>query len=63
MVVKMYKDDWNRFMRTGQINDYLAYKGHPIMENAKVKAGDVRELGYAGVRTINRDDNQIRADR
>ena len=50
-------------MRTGQINDYLAYKGHPIMESAKVKAGDVRELGYAGVRTINRDDNQIRADR
>ena len=27
-------------METGQVHDYLAYKGHPDMEEAEGKAGE-----------------------
>ena len=29
----MYENGWNRFARTGQISDYLTYKGYPATKN------------------------------
>lgn len=59
----MYEDEWNRFMRTGQINDYLAYKGHQGTGNDADKAGEIHERGYAGFRNTYGDSDQIGADR
>ena len=39
----MYEDGWSRFMQTGQVHDYLAYKRHPEMEEANSKAGETHE--------------------
>lgn len=59
----MYEDGWSRFMQTGQVHDYLAYKGHPDMENAKSKAGEIHECGYAEFRDTDRDYFKSRTDR
>lgn len=59
----MYEDEWNRFMRTGQVSDYLAYKGHQGAGNAADKAEKTQERGYAGFRDTYGDCNQIGADR
>lgn len=58
----MYEDEWNRFMRTGQVNDYLAYKGYQGTENAADRAEKLQEHGYAGFRDTYGDCNQIGAD-
>lgn len=50
-------------MQTGQIHDYLSYKGHPDMEKAEGKAGEIHERGNTGFRNIDRDCDQGRADR
>ena len=47
-------------MQTGQVHDYLAYKGHPDMEEAESKAGEIHEYGYAGFCNTDRDDNKSR---
>lgn len=48
----MYDESWNRFIQTGQIEDYLAYKQEvrelPVGGEARDKTGEIRELGYAG---------------
>lgn len=54
----MHEDGWNRFMQTGQVHDYLAYKGHPDMENAESRAGETHE--YAGFCDTDRNDNKVR---
>lgn len=60
----MYEDEWNRFMRTGQVNDYLAYRKQQLcMENTVNKAGDIHECGYAGFRNTYRDNNKVGTDR
>ena len=41
-------------MQTGQVHDYLAYKGHPEMEEAS-KAGEIHERRNAGFRDTDRD--------
>lgn len=48
----MYDESWSRFAKTGQIEDYLAYK-QEVREQFKDcevrdKTGEKRELGYAG---------------
>lgn len=59
----MYDEEWNRFMQTGQICDYLAYKKLPPMKSDIGKSEDIRKFEYAGISNINRDSNKIRADR
>ena len=48
----MYDESWSRFTQTGQIEDYLAYKKEVVEQykdcKARDKAGEERELGYAG---------------
>lgn len=68
----MHEDGWSRFMLTGQVHDYLAYKGHPGMEEAmsmttvmdRDKAGEIRthERGNTGFRDADRDCYQGRTD-
>ena len=55
----MYEDEWNRFMRTGQVNDYLAYKGYQGTETAADRAENLQERGYAGFRDTYGNCNQI----
>lgn len=54
----MYDDSWNRFIQTGQIEDYLAYKQESVEQSAdceaRDKTGETRELGYAGFCTGDR---------
>ena len=38
----MYENGWNRFARTGQISDYLTYKGYPATKNKTGNAGECR---------------------
>lgn len=45
----MYEDGWSRFMQTGQVHDYLAYKRHPEMEEANSKAGETHEYRDARI--------------
>lgn len=59
----MYKDEWNRFMQTGQVSDYLAYKEQLDMEDAANKSGETHERGYAGFRSIYGDCNKVGANR
>lgn len=59
----MYDYGWSRFTQTGQIYDYLEYKGIHTMKKEKNKAGEVQECSYAGLRISNRNHNQSRADR
>lgn len=67
----MHEDGWSRFMQTGQVHDYLAYKGHPDMEEAmsmtkamdRSKAGEIHEYGNTGFRDADRDRYQGRTDR
>ena len=59
----MYDDEWNRFMRTGSVSDYLAYKGHLSTKDAAEGAGDIHECGYAGFRDNYGDSDKVRADR
>ena len=59
----MYEDEWNRFMRTGYVSDYLAYKGHQSTADAADRSGDIHERGYAGFRDTYGDSDKIRADR
>ena len=59
----MYEDEWSRFMKTGQVCDYLAYKELSEAENIADGPEEAREFDYAGVCGINRDNNKIRADR
>lgn len=56
----MYEDGWNRFARTGQVSDYLAYKGYPTTKN---KAGDTSERRNAGLYHSNRNRHQGRTNR
>lgn len=57
-------------MQTGQVYDYLAYKGHPDMEEAMSmttvmdgsKAGEIHEYGNTGFRDNDRDCYQGRTD-
>ena len=49
-------------MQTGQVHDYLAYKGHPDMEKAESKAGEIHEHWDTGFRNIDRDRYQGRTD-
>ncbi len=56
----MHEDGWSRFMQTGQVHDYLAYKGHPDMEKAEGKAGEIHEHGDARFRNTDRDDYKSR---
>lgn len=49
-------------MQTGQVYDYLAYKGHPEMEEAKSKAGETHEYSDAGFRNTDRNCYQSRID-
>lgn len=66
----MHEDGWGRFMETGQVYDYLAYKGHPDMEEAMSmtavmdsdKAGEIHEYGNAGFCDTDRDHYQGRTD-
>jgi len=58
----MHEDGWSRFMQTGQVYDYLAYKGHPEMESAEGKAGEIHERGNTGFRDTDRDRYQGRTD-
>lgn len=64
--LSMYEDRWGRFMQTGQIYDYLAYKGHPDKEKAEDfytgqsqeawrVDGGIHECGNTGVRNSDRD--------
>lgn len=57
----MHEDGWSRFMLTGQVHDYLAYKGHPEMEEAS-KAGEIHERRNTGFRDADRDCYQGRTD-
>ncbi|MDE7321279.1 MAG: hypothetical protein K2N73_00875 [Lachnospiraceae bacterium] len=56
----MHEDGWSRFMQTGQVHDYLAYKGHPDMEKAESKAGEIHEYGDTGFCNTDRDDYKSR---
>ena len=47
-------------MQTGQVYDYLAYKGHPDMEKAESKAGEIHEYGDRGFCNTDRDDYKSR---
>lgn len=58
----MHEDGWSRFIQTGQVHDYLAYKGHPEMEEAGSKAGEIHECGNTGFRDTDRDHYQGRTD-
>ena len=49
-------------MQTGQVHDYLAYKGHPDMEEANSKAGETHEYRNAGFCNTDRDCYQSRTD-
>ncbi len=56
----MYENGWNRFARTGQISDYLTYKGYPATKNKTGNAGECRNAGlYHG----NRNCDQSRTNR
>lgn len=59
---RMYEDEWNRFMRTGQVNDYLAYKGHQGIENASDRSGEIHECGDTGFRQFHGNRDKIGAD-
>ena len=58
----MYEDGWSRFMQTGQVHDYLAYKRHPEMEEANSKAGETHEDRDAGFCNTDRDYYQSGTD-
>lgn len=63
----MYDEGWSRFMETGQIEDYLAYK-QEVREQfldckTRDETGEAGKLGYAGFCDGDRYRNQIRADR
>lgn len=58
----MYEDEWNRFMRTGKVNDYLAYKRHQNTENVVDRSGEIHERGDTGFRQLYGDCDKIRAD-
>ncbi|MBO5030419.1 MAG: hypothetical protein J6D08_00800 [Lachnospiraceae bacterium] len=60
---QMYEDGWSRFMQTGQVYDYLAYKGHPEMEKAESKAGETHERGDTKFYYTDRDYYKSRTDR
>lgn len=57
-------------MQTGQVYDYLAYKGHPEMEETMSmtaimgsgKAGEIHERGNTGFRDTDRNRYQGRTD-
>lgn len=50
-------------MQTGQVCDYLAYKELSGVKNVADRSGEIREFDYAGVCSINGDNNKIRTDR
>lgn len=56
----MHEDGWSRFIQTGQVHDYLAYKGHPDMEKAESRAGEIHEYGDRGFCNTDRDDYKSR---
>ncbi len=49
-------------MQTGQVYDYLAYKGHPDMEKTESKAGEIHECRYTEFSNTNRDYYKSRTD-
>lgn len=57
----MNENGWNRFAKTGQIQDYLEYKyesqRQQISCGTQDKAGEERELGYAGFYNGDRNHN------
>ncbi len=59
----MYEEEWNRFMRTGQVSDYLAYREHFHTPNATGKSGEINECRYAGFHNPYGDCNKIGANR
>ena len=54
----MYENGWNRFARTGQISDYLTYKGYPA-----TKTGNAGECRNAGLYHGNGNCDQNRTNR
>ncbi|MCD8039039.1 MAG: hypothetical protein LUE96_08145 [Lachnospiraceae bacterium] len=58
----MYEDEWNRFMQTGQVLDYLNYKEREHRDDAGNGAGETNERGDAGFRNSYGDYIKIRAD-
>ncbi len=59
----MYEDEWNRFMQTGQISDYLAYKEQLDTKNEEHRSGETHEYGYAGVRSLYGDCTKVGTNR
>ena len=57
----MNENGWNRFAKTGQIQDYLEYKyesqRQQISCGTQDKAGEERESGYAGFYNGDRNHN------
>lgn len=47
-------NDWNRFMSTGRVDDYLRYRG--CMDNVSVKNGTERSIGNGGTGDLDRHD-------
>ena len=59
----MYSSGWDRFVQTGQVCDYLAYKGHQTINNVKNQLENTEKKEDAGFCSINRNNNKIRTNR
>lgn len=59
----MKDSGWERFVNTGQVCDYLSYKGHKNMDVLKNQSGNTEKSEYAGFCSINRDSNKSRTNR
>ncbi len=63
----MYEDEWNRFMQTGQISDYLTYRMHGMHRDYKEDAADgsgkIQERKNAGFRSSYGDCNKVGGNR
>lgn len=62
----MQDSEWERFTQTGQVCDYLSYKGHQIMEKDLQlfeNHGGFQKNKYAGICSVNRDSDKIRTNR
>ncbi len=56
----MYENGWNRFVKTGQVLDYLSYKGYPTTKN---KTGNTGERVDAGLYHGDGNRHQSRTNR
>ncbi len=71
----MYGDEWNRFMQTGQISDYLTYRGYGRnchdfghiysghIEYTARKSEEIQECTNAGFCSSYGDYNKVRTNR